>query len=271
MNASPEHPLSSPALPRPGLGAWCAGLCLAAMLGLAAQQASGQQPFHFQDRADLPPGTVGLRQLERGGPRPGYFQPVLVSAPKGSTISVAQENDFDPRGKNQFLAGMLIGHVYRLKVTGVKFHEDAEIFPTIELLDRLYPPPGQAVRFPVPVELTEEELQMAVAGQFVTRVIYVENPRTALPVQDHPPTQRYFEAAPGEDPLQAADRLGRPIAILRMGSRVPTTADDERFNYRNPPLIPIEAPVQVQRRDGLEEPLEGPDRQGLRTNLFPRR
>src|SRR5687768_206148 len=105
---------------------------------------------------------------------------------------------------------MLIGQVYRLKVANLLGHEGQEVFPTIEVIDRLYPPPGQATRFPIPVVLTQEELEFAIDGRYVQRVIYLEEPKTAPVVADGPRTQRYFEIGAGQDPLEVADRLGRP-------------------------------------------------------------
>jgi hypothetical protein len=59
----------------------------------------------------------------------------------------------------------------------------------------------------------------------VTRVIYVEDPHQALPVaQRRDSEQRSVEAPHGEDPLVTADRYGRPIAIVRIGGRVPSAA-----------------------------------------------
>ena len=63
----------------------------------------------------------------------------------------------------------------------------------------------------------------------MTRVIYVEDPQQALPVaRKANDEQPWIEAPPGEDPLVAADRLGRPVAILRIGGRVPSAAEHER-------------------------------------------
>ena len=128
---------------------------------------------------------------------------------------------------DELLAGAAIGPVYRFSVTDIPNNPDVEIFPTVEVIDRLYPPPGLALRYPIPIELTQEELEMAAGGAFVTRVIYVEDPHQALPVNQHRDgEQPWFEAAPGDDPLVAADRLGRPVAILRIGGRVPNAAGE---------------------------------------------
>jgi hypothetical protein len=237
---------------------------------VAAQRPTPE--WHFQDTADMPPGWVGQKQLQRGGPRPGYYQPVKVTGPVGSTVALAENGDFPPTDRNYVLAGMLIGQAYRLKVTGIPLHEGQEVYPTVEVIDRLYPPPGQAARFPIPVELTAEELEMALNGKYVVRVIYLEDPKTALPVADEPPHQRYHEVAPGDDPLQAADRLGRPVAILRMGSRMPAPEYvDGRFVYLNPPYVKYEEPPpRVHRRDGLEPPIEWTPVQGKKNYIIPR-
>ena len=112
----------------------------------------------------------------------GYFQPVRIRAPQGARIALATEGGFSSTGSNEVLAGMQIGPVYRLKLAGVPNNESVEIFPTVEIIDRLYPPPGLALRYPIPIELTQDELELAARGAFVTRVIYVEDPDHALPI-----------------------------------------------------------------------------------------
>ena len=102
---------------------------------------------------------------------------------------------------------MQIGPVYRLQVTDIPNNPGVEIFPTVEVIDRLYPPPGLALRFPIPIELTQDELEMAARGTFVTRVIYVEDPSIALPVR-----QRRTASSRGSKRRPAKTRWWRPIA-----------------------------------------------------------
>jgi len=245
-------------------------MLLAAWLALAPEGRS-QDVWHFQNKADAPPGVIAQRQLQRGGPLPGYFQPVEVTGPAGTLIALAAEGAFSERASNKLLAGMLIGPVYRLKVGGIPGHEGAEVFPTIEVIDRLYPPPGQAARFPIPIVLTAEDLRFALDGRYVLRVIYLEDNRTAPPVRDLPGEQRSYEAAPAQDPLEVADRLGRPVAIVRMGSRVPLADEDPSgFAYHDPPVMPIEMPPLVGRNAGLEAPLFAPQRPGMPGRNFAR-
>ena len=138
-------------------------------------------------------------------------QPIEIQGPPGAAISLAVNDQFTTPMPAPVEAGMLIGSVYRLRVIRIPQHEGLEVFPTIEVIDRIYPPRGQELRFPVPVELTQEDLELASRGSFVTRVIYLENPHEAIPGQSDPVHQNWFEVPPQDDPLTVAGTMGRPM------------------------------------------------------------
>ncbi|MBW3596829.1 MAG: hypothetical protein KY475_06080 [Planctomycetes bacterium] len=218
-----------------------AGVLLAASLCASAAVAQ-RSDVHYLQSADLPPGAVGSVQLLRGGPLPGYFQPVEIQAPPGVRVSLATPSGFTEPVEAPVVVGLLIGRVYRIKITDIPGEPNIglEVFPTIELVNRLYPPPGYEARFPVPVQFAIDDLETAISGQLVTRVVYLEDPLNALPVAETPETQRYFEVHPQDDPLEAADRLGRPMAIARVGSRQPDAdGPDAAFLYGAPPWLAI--------------------------------
>src|SRR3954464_11036171 len=217
----------------------------AVLIGLASglTAAAQDRPVHWLNAGAMPPGAIGSQRLERGGPLSGYFQPVRIRAPQGARIALASEggkavaNARDAQA-NEALVGMQIGFVYRLALTSIPNNEGVDIYPTIELVDRLYPPPGLALRFPIPIELTQEELELAAGGAFVTRVIYVEDPLHALPVSRHAKgDQPWMEAPAGEDPLVTADRNGRPVAILRIGSRDTKANGPSGAAFAAPPVV----------------------------------
>jgi hypothetical protein len=167
----------------------------------------------------------------------GYFQPVEIRAPEGVLISTAEAGAFQTPRPSPVPLGMQVGTVYRLRVTHIPNRPGAEVYPTIEIIDRLYPPPGEALRFPIPIVLTQTELNLALEGNFVTRVIYLEDAERAFPHKQPPGEQFWFEAPEGDNPLEVADRLGRPVAILRMGGRVPGAAGPSpRFLFGSPPV-----------------------------------
>jgi hypothetical protein len=200
----------------------------------------------------MPPGAIGAAQLQRGGPLRGFFQPVEVRGPRGSRIALAADGTFTESMPQPVRVGMLIAPVYRLRVTNIPLRPGLELFPTIEIIDRLYAPRDQAHRFPIPIELTEQDLTLASEGKFVTRVIYVEDPQSALPVDDDPHEQGWFDAGAGADPLEVADLLGRPVAILRIGGRLPddTQGISPSFLHGSPPWQLIGKPVCLPEQPG---------------------
>ena len=223
-------------------------------LGLAGTLLAQESGAHYLHHGAMPPGAIGSRQLQRGGPLPGFFQPVEIKAPSGVSVSLAAANQFDAPQAAPRRVGCLIGSVYRLRVTHIPRSEGLEVFPSIEVIDRLYAPPDQQVRFSIPVELTQEDLELALNGQFVTRVIYLEDPRNALPVRSNAAGQTWFDVGPGRDPLAVADGLGRPVAILRMGARVPDQGPDPGFFFGSPPWVGYPPRRIVQAKAAVEQP-----------------
>ena len=214
-------------------------VCVLVLVLLVDTQARGQDKVHMQHAGKLPPGMIGAQQVARGGPLAGYFQPVQIKAPAGAMVSLAIDGQFSAPQRTPLTVGMFVAPVYRLRVTQIPNHIGEEVYPTVEVINRIYPPVGEEFRFPIPIELTQTELEMALTGKFVTRVVYLEDPQQALPIVRHPQSeQSYFEVRPTDDPLEVADRLGRPVAILRIGGRVPDAAGpDQKFLYGSPPVL----------------------------------
>ncbi len=76
----------------------------------------------------------------------------------------------------------------------------------------------------------------------VMKVIYLEDNQIADPVDTSGNPQRVLDLRPSQDALQTADRLGRPVAILRIGSRVPNVSEAKtgRLPLRMPCLGYVE-------------------------------
>lgn len=236
-----------------------AGALILAIVACSATAFAQKPEMNYWQDSQAPPGAIGKMQLQRGGPTPGYFQPVKIVAPYGAKVSLAAHGNFMPAEEAPVSAGMLIGSVYRMRVSNVLEAGD-EVFPTVEVVNRLYPPLGQERKFPVIVEITEDDIRHALEGRFVTRVIYLEDPQRALPVELSG-GQNWFDAAVGDDPLEVADRFGRPMAILRIGGRLPLDGanPDMQFLHGCPPML------RWQEPKGLIPPREvEPDRSEAR-------
>jgi hypothetical protein len=223
------------------------------LMATAASVASAQQTLPVDGRQFplnqyTPPGTVGRWSVQAGRVCPGTFQQVRILLPSSGTVTAYNGS---PNQVVSLMApaqmGLLVGTVYRFKIEGMPEFPNQEFYPSIELLDQLHPPPGQADRFPVEIELLVDELTWATNGRLVTKVVYLEQPdRVPLRTLNHGP--RVTDLEPAQNALAEADVLGRPIAIVRLGGRVPDAhAPDPQF-WR--PLAPIQvtAPAGTQPR-----------------------
>ncbi|MDR1484944.1 MAG: hypothetical protein LBT09_08995 [Planctomycetaceae bacterium] len=176
-----------------------------------------------------------------GEPVVGYYQPVKINAPEGTQIALAVNNKFVEREDSPYMVGLLLGANYRLKIAGIRFHAGKELFPSVTILQRTYPPKGNELNFPIQINLTQEDLELALSGRFVTRVIYLENPDNALPIRADFGQQITTEAKPNEDPIQIANNLGKPVAVIQLGGRVPMVGNivDPFFFHGSPPWISL--------------------------------
>ncbi len=214
------------------------GMSAAVTMAMAVSLVHAEPTAHYHYRASMPPGVVGRAKSMSSPDRYGYVQSVEVRVPEHCHIALAADDSATPQA-GSMRAGLMLGDVYRFKLTNIPQHETQALYPSIEVIDRLHPPAGEEDRFPVPVEITQEDIELALRGDMVVRVIYVEDPSRAFPKSEGD-QQRSFDVAAGEDPLRVADDEGRPIAILRLGSRVPLASDelDEfHFGYPSPRVI----------------------------------
>lgn len=188
---------------------------------LFATDAQAQQPRHLL-RGNMIPGQASQIRALSSPSKAGQTQPVKLIVPDGVELSVVSDGSFVTTSQPNYTVGMQLGSLYRFRVTGVDFATSFELYPSVELLDLLRPPAGLENDFPIPVVISVSDLREASAGRLVTKVIYLEDPEVALPRGGDKNEQPYFDISATEDPIRTAEGLGRPMAILRIGSRVPT-------------------------------------------------
>jgi len=215
-----------------------AGLMIAILHGTVMAQGPGGRPLAGPTGRYYPldhrqaPGVAAQWQTTVKRGLYGYMQPVRIVLPGEGKISYyngSPQAEVPTEAPSQ--ARMMVGHVYRVKLSGMAGHPGLELYPTIELLDRLHPPEGKLDQYPIPVEFTEEEIKAAAEDRLVTKVLYLEQPDTATPVSNAA-RARVEELDQRINLLEAADVRGRPMAIVRLGGRVPdpNSPTDEFFS-----------------------------------------
>ena len=213
-----------------------------ALLSACATVASAQAP---QPRGNFPlapnfaPG-LNARQAVLLDPTRRGWQTVKLSANGGGRVAA-----FDGPGSRRVLnesglARIMVGGVYRFQVTDVPGFPGVELYPSVEVVDRLHPPLGRESEFPAPVLITDEDVRLAVAGRLVTKVVYVEDPALAVPasVPNDLPTATL---TPNVNLLAEADVRGRPVLIVRLGGRTPDLSRPEPTFFGNGGPVQIPA------------------------------
>ena len=239
-----------------------------------SRQTNGYRPTykprnHEFTRGDMAPGVVADIARMSNPRLQGHVQPVRVIVPRAARVGIPMDNGYVETNADRTSVGLTVGPVYRFKVTDIPNRPGRELYPSVEILNRLNPPAGLENEFPIEIVISLSDLEEALEDRMVTKIIYLESPDTALPHRHLPDKQPYFDIGGSEDPLRVAEGLGRPMAILRIGSRIPMPSDaGERFGFNapSPQLLPSPTSLPVEAQGSIEpaissvQPLRMPNR-----------
>lgn len=220
----------------------------------AAQQYPAVDGRQFPLNQMTPPGTAAQWSTNVGRGRPVQFQPVRVSLPAAGTVTFYEAAGRPVEGVAPAQVGLIVGHVYRLKVSGLEDFPGIDFYPSIELMDRLHPPTGREEDFPIDFEFTTEEFEWAANGRLVTKVIYLEQP-DRVPTVMLDSLERIQTIEPSRNALAEADSLGRPMAIVRLGGRTPDALrPDPAFFGPGGPIRVAVKPEQAHNSERTTRP-----------------
>jgi uncharacterized repeat protein (TIGR01451 family) len=173
---------------------------------------------------------------------PGPLLYVQFFGAPGSRITFYQGQTPGREFEMPVTVGMRPGYIYRVKMTGfIEGAKNVALYPTLEVRNTLALPPSMPVsRFPAPVVLHADEVERIENGAYLTKVVYLENPDTAIPrgsAKEEPIES--FAAGTG-DPVEEARLLGRPVLIVRVGAKEIDTRDLQRQSVPGTILFPDE-------------------------------
>jgi len=107
--------------------------------------------------------------------------------------------------------------IYRLKLTAIPNRPGVELYPTLEIGPAVPRTEAFLSHNPIPIQLTEEDFDQVLSGNFVTKVIYLPDPDFQELALAGVETLVSTRLDPGLDPIVEADRRGAILAILRIG------------------------------------------------------
>ncbi|MEO1997155.1 MAG: hypothetical protein ABGZ17_17950 [Planctomycetaceae bacterium] len=221
--------------------ALCTASCV--MGGQSQLQGAPPQPrrvYHPLNQR-TPPGVAAFWNTINSIPTPGYYQPIRVQLPSTGKVRFFTGGSAPaPTLDAPSAIGVVAGHSYRFQISNMPEFPGIELFPSLEVLDRLHPPAAIANRFPIPVRFLEDEIDAALRGQMITKVVYLEQPQIASSMDLRVP-DAVVTLPVNENVLAEADHLGRPLLIIRLGARQPSPhRSNAQFMGRSGPLRILE-------------------------------
>jgi hypothetical protein len=111
------------------------------------------------------------------------------------------------------------GAIYRLKLTDIPGRPGIELYPTLEIGPTTPRTEAYLAHNFIPFQLTAEDFDQVLSGNFVTKVIYLPDPEFQELALAGVETLVSTRLDPGVDPIVEADRRGSILAIIRIGNK----------------------------------------------------
>ena len=124
------------------------------------------------------------------------------------------ENQKMAPGRHNFLQGA----TYRLKATSIPGREGLVLYPTLQVYPAHPTTDAYLTHNSVPLQITDEDLDQIETNNFVTKVIYLPEPKFQELAIAGVETLVSTRLNPGVDPVSEADRRGTIMAVLRIGN-----------------------------------------------------
>lgn len=140
--------------------------------------------------------------------------------------------------EGHLIAGMKVGTTSIVEFIEPQKRQGQSIYASIEIFGHLHRPSDiDPLRYPLRVTLSNADIEAILdQGRMITRVIYLEDPKTAIPYLAEADRLPTAELNPTEDPFRVARALGRIMAVVRFGTRQPTAEEVQMLSMSRLPL-----------------------------------
>ena len=168
------------------------------------------------------PGVMQMAGLGGGSPSRQFVSQtsqVRFMGPDGMAVGWQIGNGY---AENQVVApgryNFQQGATYRLKLSGIPGRDGLVLYPTLQVYPSHPTTDAYLSHNSLPLRLTDEDLDQVETNNFVTKVVYLPDPKfqelAIAGVEELVSTR----LDPGLDPVAEADRRGAIMAVLRVGN-----------------------------------------------------
>jgi hypothetical protein len=173
------------------------------------------------------PGAGGPDGSGASGQRfPNTRSQIFFLDPNG--MQIGWQSGGGPNGERVYLPAQLTvparynfqqGYIYRLKLTNIPNRPTVSLYPTIEVAPSTPATDAYLTHNPIPIQFTAEDFDQVVdGGNFVTKVIYLPDPKYQELAIANVETLVSTRLEPGVDPIREADKRGTILLIIRIGA-----------------------------------------------------
>ena len=195
----------------------------------------------------LPPDWLAL-QPGMGAPVPAPLAAAKFIVPKDVRVTAYPGSPGSKMFDAAAVMGLRPGYAYRFELSNLPYHPGVSIYPEVEVRGVLVPRPGMKyMDYPLPITLSQNDIEKVLRGVVITKVIYLEDPDKALPAEVGRDTPVELPDGNDEAALKAALDNGRLMAIVRVGNLKPTAEQLRPYAIDGTILLPgervLRAPV----------------------------
>jgi hypothetical protein len=143
-------------------------------------------------------------------------------------MTVAWQTGTGPSGERTYTGTQLVvparynfnqGYIYRLRLTNIPGRRGVTLYPSIEVAPTTPATDAYLAHNAIPVQFTAEDFDQVVeGGNFVTKVIYLPDPKYQELAVSGVETLVSTRLEPGIDPILEADKRGTILLIVRLGA-----------------------------------------------------
>ncbi len=143
-------------------------------------------------------------------------------------MNIGWQTGSGPNGERAYLSTQLVvparynfnqGYIYRLKLSNIAGRQGVSLYPTIEVAPTTPATDAYLAHNAIPVQFTAEDFDQVVdGGNFVTKVIYLPDPKYQELAVSGVETLVSTRLEPGVDPILEADKRGTILVIVRLGA-----------------------------------------------------
>ncbi|MDA0834646.1 MAG: hypothetical protein O2955_05255 [Planctomycetota bacterium] len=165
------------------------------------------------------PGVWGMMAPPQQKPHATTLTQLIFTGPAGMHVGWQipdgfAENQVITPGRYDFHQGA----TYRLKLTDIPNRDTLNVYPSLQVYPTHPTTDAYLSHNCVPIEISEEDLDQVESNNFVTKVIYLPDPKFQELAIAGVETLVSTRLDPGVDPVAEADRRGTIMVVLRMGN-----------------------------------------------------